>query len=245
MSENGQGLRREKGVRLRGLSPSRLDTITDSAFAFALTLLVISVGRLPANYGELLAALKDVPAFLAGFVAILAIWNGHRGWSRRYGLEDRTSLTLTLALVFLMLVYVYPLRMVASTFFAWVSGGRLPGGFQLAGVDELAGLFVLYGLGFAVLAALLALLHWHALSLADELGLDALERLRTRQSVLSWSVLAATGAASALWALLLPATWGVWAGFIYTQLAVTMPWLALRAERQVAGLEEAADGNGA
>lgn len=234
--------RREMGVRLRGLSPSRLDTITDSAFAFALTLLVISVGRLPANYEELMAALKDVPAFLAGFVAILAVWNGHRTWSRRYGLEDRTSQTLTLALVFLMLVYVYPLRMVASTFFAWVSGGRLPGGFHVAGGDELAGLFVLYGLGFAVLAALLALLHRHALSLADELGLDALERLRTRQQIHSWSLLAATGAASASWALLLPTAWGVWAGFVYTHLAVTMPWLALRTERQAQLLETAPRG---
>lgn len=245
MSGGGAAPRREMGVRLRGQSPSRLDTITDSAFAFALTLLVISVGRLPANYGELLAALKDVPAFLAGFVAILAIWNGHRGWSRRYGLEDRTSQVLTLALVFLMLVYVYPLRMVASTFFAWVSGGRLPGGFHLAGGEELAGLFVLYGLGFAVLAALLALLHRHALSLADELELDALERLRTRQAIRSWSVLAATGAASALWALLLPAAWGVWAGFVYMQLAVTMPWLAVRAERQAQALAGATGGRDA
>jgi len=44
------------GFRLRGLEMTRLETYSDTAFAFATTLLVISVGSLPGSYQELIIA---------------------------------------------------------------------------------------------------------------------------------------------------------------------------------------------
>ena len=50
--------------REEGRSASRLEALTDSAFAFALTLLVIASGP-PQSFDALAQALKTVPAFLA------------------------------------------------------------------------------------------------------------------------------------------------------------------------------------
>jgi hypothetical protein len=77
------------GFRLRGMDMTRLETFCDAAFAFATTLLVISVGTIPESYEELILALKGVPSFAVmaatGFVSALfaltmptniAVWAG-------------------------------------------------------------------------------------------------------------------------------------------------------------------------
>jgi uncharacterized membrane protein len=229
----------KNGVRLRGLDITRLETFCDAAFAFAVTLVVISAGTIPGSYAALVEALKSVPAFLASFASIAVIWVAHRRWSRRYGLEDGWTTIISLGIIFVMLVYVYPLRMVASAFMAYISDGLLPTGFTLASARELTGLFVIYGVGFALQTTMLALLYARALRAGVELRLDKLERLRTRQELVSHAVLAGTGLVSALVAAVLPTRLGVWAGFIYTTLPITMPLVAMRYRRQAARLNPA------
>ncbi|MBK7670609.1 MAG: DUF1211 domain-containing protein [bacterium] len=219
-------------VRQRGLAATRLEAFCDAAFAFSVTILVISTGGVPGSYAELLAALRDVPAFAASFAAIAGFWAAHRMWSQRYGLEDRTSTFLSLAMVFVMLIYVYPLKMVFGALASWMSGGALPAKFSIASREELVGLFVIYGLGFAAQSAMLGLLYAHALRV-PELRLSALERLRTRHKIESYVVMGATGLVSALYAAVMPGWMGVWAGFIYATLPITMPIQASRQLRQV------------
>jgi uncharacterized membrane protein len=219
-------------VRLRGLEMTRLETFCDAAFAFAVTLLVISGGSIPDSYPALVAALEEVPAFLASFAAIAMIWVAHRRWSRRYGLEDGWTTLISLVMVFVTLVYVYPLRMVMSAFMSFASGGWLPARFTLTDAREMTGLFVIYGIGFALQTGMLALLYARALAVRDELGLDALERLRTRQEITMHAALATTGLASSLAAAALPTALGIWAGFVYTTLPIVMPLLARRYSRQ-------------
>ena len=230
-------------VRQRGLEITRLETFCDAAFAFAVTVLVVAGGAVPTSYAALVEAMKDVPAFLASFAAIAGIWLAHRRWSRNYGLEDGWTTLASLAMVFVMLVYVYPLRMVASAFMAFVSNGWLPSVFKPAAVGDLTGLFVIYGLGFAIQMEMLALLYLRALKGAGALRLDPVERLRTRQEIDRHGVLALTGLASALWAGLLPPRLAVWAGFVYCTLPVTMPWLAVRQARAVERAEAARTGD--
>ena len=119
-------LPQNKGFRLRGIEMTRLETFIDAAFAFSITILVISMDKLPGNYGELVNALKGAPAFAASFTAIMTFWVSHRKWSRRYGLEDTQSIFASLVLIFIMLVYVYPLKLLFSVLFAWLSQGWLP-----------------------------------------------------------------------------------------------------------------------
>ena len=90
------------GFRERGGQVTRLEAFVDAAFAFAVTLLVISGTDLPADVPALLAAMKQVPAFACSFGLIAMFWYVHNTWSRRYGLDDGMTILLSLALVFLV-----------------------------------------------------------------------------------------------------------------------------------------------
>ncbi|KAA3609242.1 MAG: DUF1211 domain-containing protein [Calditrichaeota bacterium] len=215
------------GFRLRGLEMTRLETFTDAAFAFATTLLVVSVGSIPVSYAELVLALKGIPAFAASFASIMYFWIGHRQWSRRYGLEDGKSIFISLCLIFIMLVYVYPLKIIFSALFAWISGGWLPVSFAIETLQEFLNVFIIYGIGYAALAAMIALLYLHALKLKDQLCLNALEHVKTKKEIVSFVVFTGTGLTSAAIAWLAPPPIAVFAGFAYSTLALTMPFVAI------------------
>lgn len=221
------------GFRLRGLEMTRLETFCDAAFAFAVTLLVISGDGIPRSYDELITALKGIPSFAASFAAVASLWREHRLWSRRFGLEDGWTTLISLGLVFVMLVYVYPLKMVFQAMFYWMSGGRLPSGFTIESARDMPGLFVVYGLGFATVIGLIGLLHVRSLKMRERLVLDDVEVLLTRKEIFAALVVGGTALASAAFAGLLPTRLGIWAGFAYVTLPITMPWLAVRYERKV------------
>src|SRR3546814_12748464 len=82
-------------------------------------------------------ALNGVPAFAASFSLLAMIWWAHASWSRSYGLDDGRSVLLSLLLVFLVLVYVYPLRIIFSMFFNWISVGWLPSNVTIGSDDDL------------------------------------------------------------------------------------------------------------
>jgi hypothetical protein len=65
-----------KGFRLRGLASTRLENFVDASFAFALTMLVISVNDIPHSMDALLLALRGIPAYAASFALLLKI-GGH------------------------------------------------------------------------------------------------------------------------------------------------------------------------
>jgi len=59
----------DRGFTMRGIEITRLETFMDAAFAFAITMLVISVGTIPENYSELIISLKEIPACLCSFLS--------------------------------------------------------------------------------------------------------------------------------------------------------------------------------
>ena len=108
-------LRVEDGFRLRGEDVSRLETFVDAGFAFSMTMLVIFYNQLPDTAAELRDALRKVPSFVLCFILLAEFWNAHNVWSRRYGLEDRASTVTSLAFLMVVLIWIYPLRMVISS----------------------------------------------------------------------------------------------------------------------------------
>jgi uncharacterized membrane protein len=227
------------GFRLRGLAMTRLETFADAAFAFAVTMLVISIDSIPGNLAELVEALKGVPAFAASFASIMLLWAGHNRWSRRYGLEDGPTTLLTLCLIFIMLVFLYPLKLVFSALFAWISGGWMPSQFAIESAGELAALFIVYGIGFFTISVVIVLLYLRALKVADLLRLDEVEVLRTKEEVEAWSIMCGAGILSALFAWLVPGHFKVFAGFVYFVLPVAMPWVAIRYQKRAEALHGA------
>ena len=176
--------RRADGFRVRGAHITRLETFVDAAFAFAVTLLVIAVGKNLETYAELQDALRRVPTFLICFAMLAAIWLAHERHGRRFGLEDRVTNLLSLALVAVVLVFVYPLRMVISSGLAFVTRGWVPSDLALQSVAELETAFRVFGAGYACVSTILLLLNAHALARADALSLDARERLETQREIL-------------------------------------------------------------
>jgi len=216
-------LPQKNGFRLRGIGMTRLETFMDAAFAFATTMLVISVGEIPGNYQELILALKEIPSFLSSFLIIMLFWGSHRSWSRRYGLEDSTTIFISIGLIFVLLVYIYPLRLMFSALFYWISGGWFPSRLILNSLDELIGLFIIYGIGFMAMAGLMSLLYVRAIKSKENLGLNGFEFLKTQSEILAFLIISATGLISALLAWILPAGLNTFAVFIYATLPVTVP----------------------
>src|SRR5207342_1232287 len=62
------------GFRLRGIAMTRLETFIDAAFAFAITMLVIATQQIPDDIETLLAAFKNVPAFVASIIVLGIFW---------------------------------------------------------------------------------------------------------------------------------------------------------------------------
>ena len=223
----------ENNFRLRGLEATRLETFIDAAFAFATTMLVISIGDIPKNFEELILAFKGIPAFLASFVSVLFIWLGHRKWSRRYGIENLKTILLSLSLIFLLLIYVYPLRLVFSALFAWISQGFFPSEFVISNQNELITLFILYGLGFASISLILGLLDHTAKFYNYEEKLSSKEKLLTSLERTNWIILSLTALLSTLFALAMPTRLAVYAGFIYFILPVAMPIIAVNYQKKI------------
>ena len=96
--------RREEGRIIRGDNMTRIETFVDAAFAFAFTMLVISIDEIPKSPPELFELSRDIPAFVFSALIIGAVWLAHAKWSRTFGLQDSITVYLSLALVFLMLV---------------------------------------------------------------------------------------------------------------------------------------------
>ena len=216
----------------RGENTTRLEAFVDAAFAFALTLLVISFDAVPQSFDELVTALRAVPAFLFAFSILAMFWIAHRNWSIRFGLDTTFATLVSLALIFVLLVYVYPLRAMASAATSALTNGWLPSNFYIDGEDKVRGLFAIYGTGFFISNLCIVLLNVHALKSADSLALTPEERLLTMHEILAWSIVGSTGLVSVLLAASLPDRFLGLVGWSYMSLAVVMPMFSYVSGRQ-------------
>lgn len=194
---------------------TRIEVFSDAAFAFAVTMLVISLSSIPKNYEELVFAIRGIPSFAASFTVMMFIWLGHRRWSERFGLDDGISTLLSLALVFIVLVYVYPLKLIMDLLFYSLSQSWFPSRFQVASTGEVAGLVAFYSMGFSLVAAMLWGLYRRAASKTKDLSLDQLERLLVKKEQQIWLVQAVVGLIVAIIALIFMSSLGYLAGILF------------------------------
>ncbi|MEO9214569.1 MAG: TMEM175 family protein [Rhodanobacter sp.] len=208
-----------------GIEAGRLDMFVDGAFAFILTLLLIGGASIPDSTDKLVLMLGGIPAFAMCFFQIAFFWHGHVRWRKRCHSADPTGRWLSLLLVFFAMIFVYPLHMVFSGVFSWLSGGLLPSNFHLVGgAADIRTLFACYGLSYACMAGTLTLLFLQAAKAAAKRGFNNVD---SRREMHIWSVPAVIGLGSALTALLLPLSapgwvWGI-PGFMYSLLFLIGP----------------------
>jgi len=229
----------EDGFRLRGENMTRIEVFIDAAFAFAVTMLVISFDRIPQSFDEIVVAIKGIPGFIVAVIQLVWIWHTHSQWSERYGLRDARTVSLSTALLIVVLIYIYPMRIMLSGMFSWLSGGYLPGNFHLQSTDELASMFVFLGCGFVAFCVVFLLMYRHAIVRKVELKLSPFEIYTTETSALVWSGSAVIGVISIVFALTFPPDLLPFAGFGYALMGAWIPLAMMYRVRWQPGGHEA------
>jgi len=172
---------------------SRLEAFSDAVFAFALTLLVVSL-QVPKTYDELMNLMIGFPAFACCFGVLLWIWYEHNLFFRRYGLQDPYTVFLNGALLFVV--------MFDSGFANFLPMERQ--GVVRMTLGQLSRASAIYGLGFVALFVMFGLLYQHAYKRRHELGLSPLEVFNVRSFAGQQIVSAAVGLVVVLIAVVTP-----------------------------------------
>jgi hypothetical protein len=194
--------------RWRSHEITRIEGLSDAVFGFAVTLLVVSL-EVPKTYAELMEAMRGFGAFAICFTLLIVVWFNQYKFFRRYGLQDNLTVVLNLALLFVVLFYVYPLKFVFSFLISEFTGHgarvRLPSGAieaMVENTDQVATLMLIFGLGYVAVFGLFVLLFLRAYRKRAELQLNELEVFDTRVDIQESALNASIGLVSIAFAVL-------------------------------------------
>ncbi len=174
--------------RWRGMHVSRIESLTDAVFAFAITLLVITI-EAPKTSEQMWLAVKQVPAFAVCFFMLTMLWFFHFQFFRRFGLEDFPTLMINSVFLFVVLIYVYPLRLLftwlVNPLFGISRSVQLENGESVPMIpaSDMRGLMIFYSAGCALAFLCLGLLYLQGFRRRHDLELDAVELLVTKSSI--------------------------------------------------------------
>jgi uncharacterized membrane protein len=197
-----------------------MEGFADAVFAFALTLLVVSL-EVPNTFDELLATMRGFFAFALSGWLLYSVWFDHYIFFRRYGLQDTLTMHLSSVLLFVVLFYVYPLKFLFTALMDELLGFSTQVGSSTGAiVEEIKPgqwplLVVLFSVGFVVVQLVYFLLYWRAYALRGMLELNAYEASITRQEIQGYLLLAGVGLTSIAIALLGGVEASSWAGWVY------------------------------
>lgn len=238
------------GVRIRSRDISRLEGMTDASLGFAITLLIVSQ-EVPRSYDDLVQMLFGFPAFAVTFLLVMFIWYWHNVFFRSYALVTRKTTFISCLLMFLVLMFVFPLKFMATGVITGLLMGNVIGlpvdlsDYQL-GATEVGMLHVIFASGFCAVYLCMAWLHSAALEARETLELSDKEVLHTQTARTSFVIVALVGLSTILPALVLPD--GINAMVAGFSMMLVWPaqlsygrWMGRRIKR----LEEDADGTAA
>lgn len=226
---------RDGGLILRGHSMTRIETFVDAAFAFTLTLLVISIDEIPRSPVQLVETARDIPAFLFSALLMGQLWLVHVGWSRIFGLQDRITVVLSLAIVMLVLIFVYPLKLMLQSGIFYFSEGLIGANIFVDAEEwtetDVSNMFVFMAAGVLSLALIIIALYLNGLRFREQLRLNAYEVNLGWKRIMLAGVVGVTAIVCGFAASLAVAEVLPWSGLGYLSLFVTMP-LASRVFRR-------------
>ena len=218
---------RDGGVILRGHNMTRIETFVDAAFAFSLTLLVISIDEIPRSPAQLVETARDIPAFLVSAFFIGQLWLVHVGWSRIFGLQDRITVVLSLATVMLVLIFVYPLKLMFQSGIFYFSGGQLGANIMIDSGEwtdvDVSNMFVFSAAGVLCVALIIMALYLNGLRHREPLRLTAGEVHLCWRRITIGATVGLTALICGTAALILTGPGLPFAGLLYFTLFITLP----------------------
>lgn len=172
----------EKGFRWRGNEILRIEGFTDAVFAFAVTLLVVSL-EVPKTFNELLQMMQGFVAFGINVTLLIVIWHSHYIFFRRYGLQDTYTIVLNTVLIFVVLFYIYPLKFLFTILVNEALGfGNISTSPSIE-ISQAPILMIIYSLGYFAVFLTFMLFYLHAYHIRKELELNETEIYITRMGI--------------------------------------------------------------
>lgn len=214
--------RDSQGFRIRGHEVQRIETFSDAVFAFAVTLLIVSL-EVPKTFGELLVSMRGFFMFAVCFALLMTVWFQQHTWFRRYALDDTATVVLNSLLIFVVLFYVYPLKFLSSLLFGETIYGAGKSPFSIRPADGSL-LMIIYTAGYTTIYLIFLLMYRHALRKKRLLQLSPLEEYDTRTMLYAQLAMVLIGICVAILALLLPPDKGGLAGLFFFAIGPAM-WL--------------------
>jgi uncharacterized membrane protein len=178
---------------------TRLEAFSDAVFAFALTLLVVSL-EIPKNTGELFQLVRGFLPFGLTFAMICWLWYEHQQFFSRYSLQDPWTVTLNSLLLFVVLFYVYPLKFVTLRLLGPTLGLIDPETHVVfeGGMHDGDKVMLLYSTGVVLIFGVFVALYYHAWRIRQTLALTEEETLDLRNGIRSHVISGSLGIVSIL-----------------------------------------------
>jgi uncharacterized membrane protein len=199
--------------RFRGHEVRRIEAFSDAVFAFAVTLLIVSL-EVTKSFEDLRVTMRGFFAFGVSFVLLMMIWYEQNIFVRRYGMDDLATIVLNCTLIFLVLFYVYPLKFLFTLVFSsQIYGeGRSPFSIQATDIPKL---MMIYGIGYILIYLLFSFMYMHALRKKTALQLTVGEIFDTKTKLFKNIILIAIGLLSVFVSQIIPTEDAGIAGMVY------------------------------
>ena len=199
-------------INVRGREVSRIEGFSDAVFGFALTLLVVSL-EVPDNFEGLKTILRGFLPFAVTFALVCWIWYEHYAFFRMFDVDDKITITLNCALLFIVLFFVYPLKFVFSNVVPMFYGER-PVFMSMSAADNRMLMWV-YSAGFVAMFTIFMLLYWNMYTRRERMQLSQRQVFEAWVGVRTHAMSVGVGLLSIVLALTVPINW-IWAaGAVY------------------------------
>jgi len=224
-------LSKETRITWRSHEPSRIETFSDAIFAFAVTLIILSL-EVPKTFTELFETMKGTLSFAVCFIFLFNFWQAQNIFFRRYGLSDRLTYALNGILLFMVLVYVYPLkfltRMLFSNSMVLINGKEQ----EMIHPSQMPVFMLIYGAGYTLINLLFFLMYLNAKSRSEELKLTEAELFETNTVMIIHFICACIGLGAMILAIILPPEISGGSGYFYFSIGIAyFLWYSYRGKK--------------
>ena len=229
--------KREKKDRIvwRSHEVTRIEAFSDAVFAFAVTLLIVSL-EVPKSFDYLWYSMISFFPFSLCFMLIFYVWREQYIFFRRYGLHDSRTISINGVLIFMVLFFVYPLKFLSNALMQGLIAPLFhihtdPNHMLMMKQDQSSLLMFVYSSGYLGIFSLFSMMYYNALQKKKELNLTDSEIFETKTSLYCHIAMASFGVASIIIASFGSGLPSALSGFIYSFVGVPIVIINKRREK--------------